>query len=156
MNDLLEVDDILVVTKLLKHCNLADSCTGDTVVAVVDLDLLHSHSLVSLFLRGLVDYTIGALTESPAVGIFFLKLFRSLDGTVLTTTRPPGSLPVLLVLLLLLVGDFLRTVGRRKRRLRGLHGKLSLDHGDVLFIVVHSSIVRQQINTWTQQILNLK
>ena len=103
MNDLLEVDDILVVTKFLKDCNLADSSARNSVVAMVNLDLLHCYSNVSSELKSFIDDSIGTLTKPLAILILVFKLFGCLDGAIVTTTRPTVSRPVWLFVLLRLL-----------------------------------------------------
>ena len=69
MNDLFEVDDKLVVTKFLKNCDLADSSARNSVVAMVNLDLLHCYGSVSSELKSFIDDSIGALAQLRHISV---------------------------------------------------------------------------------------
>ena len=58
------MDNVGVELELLEHSDFSDGRTWDTVVTVVNLDLLDGINL-SLFsdVIGLVDYSVGALTK---------------------------------------------------------------------------------------------
>ena len=63
MHDLFQVDDIWIVTKLLKNSDFSDGCTWDTVIAVVDLDLLNCNDLVSAQLSCHIYNTVCTLAK---------------------------------------------------------------------------------------------
>ena len=139
MNNLFEVNDVLIVAKFLQDGNLTDSRARDSIVAMVDLDLLYCYRLVGGLFYCLVYNTIGALTKSLAIFISASELFWCFYGAVVTTTCPSVSLTGLLVFLLLLLRTVvvLRSNGYRERGLSRLHRKLSLNHRDVLSFNVH-------------------
>ena len=103
MNDLFEVDDKLVVTKFLKNCDLADSSARNSVVAMVNLDLLHCYGSVSSELKSFIDDSIGTLAKPFAVLILVFEFFRCLNGAIVTTAGPTVSRPVWLFVLLRLL-----------------------------------------------------
>ena len=43
VDNLLEIDDVWVVTELLQDGDLPDGCAWNTIVAMVNFDLFHSH-----------------------------------------------------------------------------------------------------------------
>ena len=56
--------DVWVELQLLQHSDFSDGCARDSVVTVVNLDLLDGHDLSFLTqVVGLVNHTVGALTE---------------------------------------------------------------------------------------------
>ena len=58
-----KINDIRVVTELLQHSNLPDSCAWDPIVTMINLNLLNGdHFLIGVF-DSLVHNTVCAFAE---------------------------------------------------------------------------------------------
>lgn len=62
INYFLELNDIRMLDALEQR-DLADGCARHAVVLLLQLDLFECHDFVGLHVLGLVDHTIGTLTE---------------------------------------------------------------------------------------------
>ena len=69
MNNLFEVNDVLIVAKFLQDGDLTDSRARDSIVAMVDLNLLHCYRLVGGLFYCLINNTIGTFTKSLTIFI---------------------------------------------------------------------------------------
>ena len=63
MDDFFQAYDVIVVAELLKNGDLADSSAWNSIIAVVNLDLLDCDSSTGGSLQGFVNDTIGSLTQ---------------------------------------------------------------------------------------------
>ena len=63
VNDFFQAYNVIVVAELLKNGDLADSSAWNSVIAVVNLDLLDCDGRTSGSLQGFVNDTIGSLTQ---------------------------------------------------------------------------------------------
>ena len=63
MHYLFQTHNVVVVSQLLKHCDFANSCAWDAVIAMIYLDFFHSYDGPSGDLQGLVYHTVGSLSQ---------------------------------------------------------------------------------------------
>ena len=77
MDNLLEIDDIWVVTELLQDCDLSDGCAWNTIVAMVDFDLFHSdlHACSELLCQ--VYNSVSALAQFRNICVLAGEFIRS-------------------------------------------------------------------------------
>ena len=69
VDNLLEIDDVGVVAELLQDSDLSDGSAWNSIVAVVDFDLLDSHLHIRCQLLSQVDDSVGALAQLRHISI---------------------------------------------------------------------------------------
>ena len=131
-----------IVAELLEHGNLTDGRAGDPVVAVVDLDLLHSNDMAIVLALCLVDDSVGALAKLRDILELVNEFLGSLEGAASSTRH------LLAVVLLCLFPDQVFNVVLGRIHLLGFVSGidegcgwvglidlgLSLDHLDVFLL----------------------
>ena len=88
MDDLLQTHNVIVVAQLLEHSDFPNGCAGNTIVTVVNFDLLHSYCGAGSRLNRLVYDAVGALTELRLVVEATFELVWCLYGAIV---RPASA-----------------------------------------------------------------
>ena len=145
MHDFFQTHNVVVVSQLLKNRNLTNSCAWDAVVTMINLDFFDCYSAAGGDFQGLVDHTVGTLSQLRLIFKLTIELIRCREGPIVGIFSAFGRRLRSLLLLGFISGRLsvnLRSCGWKllldgHSGLGGLDWQFTLDHGYIFSLLDH-------------------